>query len=50
MKKSVNLYFNYDIDTKEKIDKIKELGYDELYTGMYDLVDQRSVKNDSPSM
>lgn len=44
MKKSVNLYFNYDIDTKEKIDKIKELGYDEFYTGMYDAKETMSWK------
>ena len=36
MKKSVNLYFSYDIDTQTKLDTIKKLGYDEFYTGIYD--------------
>ena len=45
MKKSVNLYFNYDIDSKEKIDKIKQLGYDEFYTGMYDASDTMKWKD-----
>lgn len=36
MKKSVNLYFNYNIDTIKKLDAIKTLGYDEFFTGVYD--------------
>lgn len=36
MRKCVNLYFSYGIDSKEKIDNIKKLGYDDFFTGMYD--------------
>ncbi len=36
MKKSINLYFNYENPVKEKIEKIKEVGYDEFFTGVYD--------------
>lgn len=36
MKKSVNLYFNSGINTKDKLNAIKELGYDEFFTGMFD--------------
>lgn len=34
MKKSVNLYFNTNVDTKLKLDAIKEAGYDEFFTGI----------------
>lgn len=34
MLKSVNVYFNPNIPTFEKLDKIKELGYDEYFTGI----------------
>lgn len=34
MKKSVNLYFNSIVNSKEKFDAIKEVGYDEFYTGI----------------
>ena len=36
MKKSVNNYFNSNIDMKEKLDAIKKLGFDEFFMGMYD--------------
>lgn len=36
MKTSMNLYFNSNIDTKTKLDTIKELGFDEFFTGIYD--------------
>ena len=39
MKKSVNLYFKNNIDTKNKIILIKNLGYDEFFTGIYDKVE-----------
>ena len=35
-KKSVNLYYVKDINTKTKLDLIKKLGYDEFFTGIYD--------------
>ena len=34
-KSSVNLYFSSELDSKSKIDLIKEVGYDEFYTGIY---------------
>lgn len=37
MNKSINLYINYNIDAKNKIDCIKETGYEEFYTGCYDV-------------
>lgn len=36
MKKSVNLYFVNSTDTIKKLEAIKQLGYDEFYTGIYD--------------
>lgn len=36
MKKSVNLYFNNTADSARKLEAIKQLGYDEFYTGIYD--------------
>ena len=36
MKKSINLYFNYENPVKEKIEKIKKVGFDEFFTGIYD--------------
>ena len=36
MKTSMNLYFNFAIDTKTKLDTIKELGFNEFFTGIYD--------------
>lgn len=36
MKTSMNLYFNTDLDTKLKFDKIKTAGFDEFFTGIYD--------------
>ena len=36
MKKSVNIYFNCDINSKDKIDSFKKSGYDEFYVGIYD--------------
>ncbi len=36
MKKSTNLYFNNNVDTKEKLNAIKSIGYDEFFTGIYD--------------
>lgn len=36
MKKSVNLYFDSLTETKTKILAIKQLGYDEFYTGIFD--------------
>lgn len=35
MKKSINLYFNYNVDTIKKFDTIKKIGYDEFFTGIY---------------
>ena len=34
-KTSINLYYNTNLDSKYKIDLIKELGYDEFFTGVY---------------
>ncbi len=36
MKKSVNLYFNRNFDTAEKLRTIKRLGYEAFFTGIYD--------------
>ncbi len=36
MKKSVNLYFGYNISYKERISAIKEAGFDEFYCGVCD--------------
>ncbi|MCM1404167.1 MAG: sugar phosphate isomerase/epimerase [Prevotella sp.] len=36
MKTSVNLYFNAQFDTAEKIRTIQQLGYPEFFTGIYD--------------
>lgn len=36
MKKSVNLYFNKNFDTAEKLRTLKKLGYDAFFTGIYD--------------
>jgi len=33
MKKSINLYFNKTVNTKEKLNFIKQAGYDEFFTG-----------------
>lgn len=43
MKTSVNLYVNNE-NSKEKLDVIKKLGYDEFYTGMYDVKESMSWK------
>lgn len=43
MKKSVNLYFNKAIDTKEKIKAIKDAGFDEFFTGIKDDTESLSV-------
>ena len=34
-KTSINLYCNTELDSKYKIDKIKQLGFDEFFTGVY---------------
>lgn len=36
MKKSMNIYFGKGINTKEKLDYIKKIGFDEFFTGYYD--------------
>lgn len=36
IKTSINLYFNNTLSSEEKIKLIKELGYDEFFTGIYD--------------
>ncbi len=35
-KTSINLYYNTELDSKLKIDKIKKLGFNEFYTGVYE--------------
>ncbi len=42
-KTSINLYFNTTLDSKFKIDLIKELGFDEFYTGVYDAMETMSA-------
>ena len=44
MKKSMNLYFNPTINTKEKLDAIKLLGFDEFFTGIYDTKETMPLK------
>ena len=36
MKKSINLYFNNKINTKQKLLEIKNSGYEEFFTGIFD--------------
>lgn len=36
MKKAVNLYFNANFDTAEKLRTMRRLGYDAFFTGIYD--------------
>lgn len=45
MKKSINLYFNNEVDSKKKLDAIKFLGYDEFYTGIYDKPETLNFKD-----
>ena len=44
MKKSINLYFNNTIPTKDKLDAIKQAGYDEFFTGINDLNETMTLK------
>lgn len=43
-KTSINLYCNKEIDSKFKIDKIKALGFDEFFTGVYDDIETMTAK------
>ena len=45
MIKSMNLYFNNHIPTKDKLDKIKEQGYDQYFTGLNRKGENISIKN-----
>ena len=40
---SINTYFNNEWDTKKKLDTIKELGFDEFFTGIYDCNETMTV-------
>lgn len=42
-KTSINLYYNTELDTRYKINLIKELGYDEFHTGVYDKFETMSA-------
>lgn len=44
MKKSINLYFNNTIPTKEKLDAIKQCGYDEFFTGINETNETMTLK------
>ena len=46
MLKSMNLYFNNHIPTKDKLDKIKELGYDQYFTGLNRVGENISIKKE----
>ena len=46
MLKSVNVYFNPKIDTKDKLNKIKELGYNECFTGLDRYAENISLKKE----
>ena len=46
MIKSMNLYFNNHIPTKDKLDKIKEQGYDQYFTGLNRKGENISIKKE----
>lgn len=46
MLKSVNIYFTPKVDTKLKIDTIKEMGYDECFTGIDRTTENISLKKE----
>ena len=44
MKKSINLYFNTNVDTITKLNYIKKTGNEEFYTGYNDSVESLSIE------
>jgi len=44
MKKSINLYCNYEISTEEKLKAFKDAGYDSFYTTLYNINDIPDIK------
>ncbi len=44
MKKSINLYFNNSKHEKDKLLKIKEVGFDEFFTDIFDVGEDLSLK------